>query len=140
MIWTGYLVNEHMETVYPLESDYKSKQSVIENAVRCVEEQTGDVVNPGPVIVVCSVESADGENMEEIIEFVARDLVEATGGLSQGYRIGPTVDVKPRPVDLLAHELKGKGRFARYVMDALGDLHNGDIGAMLEDFKILETC
>ena len=138
MNWHGYLINEHMETVYPIESDYSSKQSVIENAVRCIEEQTGDVINPNPVIVVCSIEAE--KNMEEEIELLARDLNESTYGLREGYRIGPTVEIKPRPVDLLARELKGKGRFARYVMDALGDLHNGDIGAMLEDFKVLETC
>ena len=140
MKWTGYLVSEQMGTIYPLESDYSAKKSAIENAPRCVEEQTGAALEPCPVVVFASIESSDGENMGEIIELLARDLVEATDGVTQGFGVGPVVDVRPRPADLVARELKGKGRFARYVMEALAEMHMGDVDVMLEDFGRLQTC
>ena len=133
--WTGFLIDERAEMICKLIGEYATSEAVRNNAGRCYFEQTGCPDDMTRAVVV-SVESEDGENIDEVIELTARDLIENTYGVTQGYRIGPDIVVAPPEPDAIERALNGAklGRTGRALMDAIADEGHDDPEVIAAEF------
>ena len=105
MRYVGYAVSEELNAVWLLQSDLANRQTVANNAQRCISDAMGYDIG------VCDIElhtARAGEDITEYAELLARDMVSGCDGVDQGYTFFDepiTIDKRERSAYALCDDL-----------------------------------